>query len=184
MYSVASRRLNERGGRKGSLLKLSGYRAIQRVYWTAVQATTARLTVEQFRTSVDQNKQVINVLPEHDKIRMQHCYPLHPQVVDALSPLPGSQQDSEPIFKQLSFERWLKHQNIQLLNSNAHFVPGDLRKFCEQHGDVLQWDQSNKNYILSTGFLGSIDDFTSTDCLKTCMICIYIKYWKDVRCVL
>jgi hypothetical protein len=134
------------------------------------QATTARLTVEQFRTAVDQNKPVINVLPEQDKIRMQHYCPLHPQVVDALSPLPGSQQDSEPIFKQLSFERWLKHQNIQLLNSNAHFVPGDPRKFCEQHGDTLQWDQSNKNYILSTGFLGSIDDFISTDCLKTCMI--------------
>lgn len=37
---------------------------------------------------------------------------------------------------------------------NAHFVPGDLRKFCEQQGDILQWDQSNKNYILTHGVSG------------------------------
>lgn len=51
------------------------------------QATTARLTVGQFRTAVSQKKPVIDVLPEQDKIRMQHYCPLHPQVVDALTPL-------------------------------------------------------------------------------------------------
>jgi hypothetical protein len=36
------------------------------------QATTARLTVGQFRAPVSQKKLVIDVLPEQDKIRMQH----------------------------------------------------------------------------------------------------------------
>jgi hypothetical protein len=36
------------------------------------QATTARLTVGQFRTAISQKKSVIDVLPEQDKIRMQH----------------------------------------------------------------------------------------------------------------
>lgn len=51
------------------------------------QATTVRLTVGQFRAAVKQKKPVIDVLPEQDKIRMQHYCPLHPQVVDALQPL-------------------------------------------------------------------------------------------------
>ena len=54
--------------------------------------------------------------------------------------------DDELMFKQLSFERWLKQQKVPLVHGSYHFVPGDLRKFCEQMGDILQWDQSNKNY--------------------------------------
>ncbi len=102
------------------------------------QATTARLTVGQFTTAVHQKKPVIDVLPEQDKIRMQHYCPLHPQVAYAIRPLLDSRLDDEPMFKQLSFERWVKQQKIQLLHCDAHFVPGDLRKFCEQQGDILQ----------------------------------------------
>ena len=36
----------------------------------------------------------------------------------------------------------------------GHFVCGDLRKFAEQLGDVLQWDQSNQAYILTHGISG------------------------------
>jgi hypothetical protein len=43
--------------------------------------------VGQFRKTVSQKKLVIDVLPEQDKIRMQHYCPLHPQVVGALLPL-------------------------------------------------------------------------------------------------
>jgi hypothetical protein len=46
------------------------------------------------------------------------------------------------MFKQLSLERWLKQQKLQLSYCDRHFVPSDLRKFCEQQGDLLQWDQS------------------------------------------
>ena len=118
------------------------------------QATIARLTVGQFRTAVSQKKPVIDVLSEQDKIRMQHYCPLHPQVVDALLRLEGCRSDDEPTFKQLSFERWLKQQKVPLLHGSHHFVPGDLRKFCEQEGDILQWDQSNKNYKLTHGVSG------------------------------
>ena len=50
------------------------------------QATTARLTVGQFRTTISQKRPVIDVLPKQDKIRMQHYCPLHRQVVDAVGP--------------------------------------------------------------------------------------------------
>jgi hypothetical protein len=89
------------------------------------QATIARLTAGQFRTAVSHKKPAFEILPEQDKIRMQHYCPLHPQVVDALAPLLDSQRNDEPMFKQLSFERWLKKQKIQLLHCDAHFVPGE-----------------------------------------------------------
>lgn len=68
------------------------------------QATTARLKVGQFKVALRQKKPVIDVLPEQDKIRMQHYCPLHPQVVDTVRPLLRGRND-ELMFKQLSFER-------------------------------------------------------------------------------
>ncbi|MGZ8876325.1 MAG: hypothetical protein ACXW1F_07575 [Halobacteriota archaeon] len=146
------------------------------------QATTARLTVGQFRTTLNQEKPAIDVLPEQDKIRMQHYCPLHPQVVDALKLLLDGRRNDELMFKQLSFERWLKQQKIRLLLCDSHFVPGDLRKFCEQHGDILQWDQSNKNYIMTHGVSG-VDWRFYKHPLPEHVYDVYMKYWKDVRCV-
>jgi hypothetical protein len=113
------------------------------------QATRARLFVGQFRSAVSQEKPVLDILPHQDKIHLQHYRPLHPQVVDAVFRALDGHADSELLFKQLSFERWVKQQKIQLSQCDWHFVPSDLRKFAEQQADVLQWDASNKNYILT-----------------------------------
>jgi hypothetical protein len=142
------------------------------------QATTTRLTVGQFSAAVSQKKPVIDVMPEHDKIRMQHYCPLHPQVVGALQPLLNG-REGEPMFKQLSFERWLEQQKVPLLHVSHHFVPGDLRKFCEQQGDILQWDQSNKNYILTHGVSG-VDWRFYKHPLPEHVYDVYMKYWKGV----
>jgi hypothetical protein len=101
-----------------------------------------------------QEKPVLDILPDQNKIRMQHCCPLHPQVVKAVVPLLRELRDGKPMFKHLSFERWLKQQKVQLLYGSHYFVPGDLRKLCEQQGDTLQCEQSNKNYIRSHGASG------------------------------
>ncbi|MGZ4934125.1 MAG: hypothetical protein ACXVIG_06560 [Halobacteriota archaeon] len=69
------------------------------------QATTARLTVGQFKGAVTSKKPVIDVLSEQDKIRMQHYYPIHPLVRDAVLPLLDCPADDEIMFKHLSFER-------------------------------------------------------------------------------
>lgn len=98
-----------------------------------------------------QEKPVLDILPDQNKIRMQHCCPLHPQVVKAVVPLLRERRDGEPMFKHMSFERWLKQQKVQLLYGSHNFVPGDLRKLCEQQGDTLQCERSNKNYIRSHG---------------------------------
>jgi hypothetical protein len=65
-----------------------------------------------------------------------------------------SRRDDKLIFEQLSFQQWLRHNEVELLYSNARTVNGDLRKFCEQMADILQRDQSNKNYMLTHGVSG------------------------------
>jgi len=144
------------------------------------QATIARLSVGQFRDAIDLEKPVLEILPEQDKIRMQHYCPLHPQLGEAIAPLLGERHDDEPMFKQLSFERWLKQQRVPLLHGDHHFVPGDLRKFCEQMGDILQWDQSNKNYILTHGVSG-VDWRFYKHPLPENVYDVFMQFWKDVE---
>ena len=142
-------------------------------------ATIARLTVRQFKEAVKLEKPVIDVLPEQDKIRMQHYCPLHPQVVEAMLPLLDGRRDAEPVFEQLSFQQWLRYNEVQLLHSGARIVNGDLRKFCEQMGDILQCDQSNKNYIMTHGVSG-VDWRFYKHPLPDSVYDVYIKYWADV----
>ncbi|MGA9079851.1 MAG: hypothetical protein WB581_06445 [Halobacteriota archaeon] len=144
------------------------------------QATIARLWVGQFSDALRQEKPVLDILPEQDKIRMQHYCPLHPEVVKAVTPLLRRRCDDEPMFKQLSFERWLKKEKVLLLHASHHLVPGDLRKFCEQTGDILQWDQSNKNYILTHGVSG-VDWRFYKHPLPENVYDAYMKYWSDVH---
>ncbi len=122
------------------------------------QATTARLKVGQFREAISDTKPAIDVLPEQDKIRFQHYCPIHPQVSEAMIPLLGDRADDEcafkRVFKHLLFERWLKQQEVLLVYGEHLIVPGDLRKFCEQMRDILEWAQRNKNYILTHGVSG------------------------------
>jgi hypothetical protein len=80
---------------------------------------------------------------------MQHYARFIHRIVSATTSLIDGRQDKERMFTQLSFDRWLRQQKIKLLHCDAHFVPGDLRKFLEQMGDILELDQSNKNYLLA-----------------------------------
>jgi hypothetical protein len=74
-------------------------------------------------------------------------------VVEAIAPLVDGQSNNKRIFKQLSFKRWLREKKMPLLNGNTAFQSGDLRRWCEQEFDILQWE-SNKNYILTHNVAG------------------------------
>jgi integrase len=142
-------------------------------------ATIARLTAGQFRDAIATERPIVNILPSQDKIRMQHYCPLHPQVVEAIMPILEDQREDERIFKQLSFQLWLRQNDVRLRHSGVRIVNGDLRKFCEQMGDVLQWDQSNKNYIMTHGVSGVDWRFYKSP-LPENVYGVYMKYWKDV----
>jgi hypothetical protein len=55
-------------------------------------------------------------------------------------PLLCDGNDSETVFRYNSLAPWVKRQQIPLSRMQACFVLGDLRKFTEQHGDIIQWD--------------------------------------------
>jgi len=53
-------------------------------------------------------------------------------------------------------------------------------RVCEQQGDILQWDQSNKNYILTHGASG-VDWRFYKHPLPEHVYDLYMQYWGDVR---
>jgi hypothetical protein len=159
------------------------YRAITLFGATSGQrpyATIARLTVRHFKEALNREKPVLDIPPECDKIRMQHYCPLHPQAVEAIMPLLDGRDDNEHIFEQLLFERWLRLHKIPLLNGDTWFRMGDLRKWCEQEGDILQWDQSNKNYILTHNVKGVDWRFYKSPRAEP-VYDVYMQYWQGVE---
>ena len=62
----------------------------------------------------------------------------------------------------------------------THFILGDLRKFAEQYGDFIQWDQSNKNYILTHGVSG-VDWRFYKHPLPENVYSTYMRYWGNVK---
>lgn len=142
-------------------------------------ATIARLTVGQFCEAVNLKKSVVDVLPEQDKLRMQHNCPFHPQVVKAMIPVLDTRGNDELVFEQLSFQQWLRCNEVRLLQSNVRIVNSDLRKFAEQHGDIIQWEQSNRAYVLTHGVSG-VDWRFYKHPLPDSVYDVYMKYWTDV----
>jgi len=84
--------------------------------------------------------------------------------------------DNELIFEQLSFQQWLRFNAVRLLHSNVRIVNSDLRKFCEQRGNVIR-EQSNRAYILSHGLSG-IEWKHYRHPLPDSVFDIYMKYWQ------
>jgi len=89
-------------------------------------ATMSRLSVGQFRDSLQSEKPVLHVRSSQDKIKMEHYVPLHPQVIDALQSLLDGRGSDKLIFSYNSFNQWIKRQKIPLSRISGHFVLGDL----------------------------------------------------------
>ncbi len=79
-----------------------------------------------------------------------------------------------------SFRRWTKEAAIPLTRFASTFVPSDLRKFAEQHGDVIGWEQSNRVYILTHGVSG-VDWTHYKYPLPEHVYDVYMRCWGDVR---
>jgi hypothetical protein len=84
------------------------------------------------------------------------------------------------MFTYNSFNMWIKRQKIPLTRTTSHFVLGDLRKFAEQygdiiqwdHGDIIQWDQSNRAHVLTHGVSGVEWVHYRHPLPEYCMMCI------------
>ncbi|MGD0172736.1 MAG: hypothetical protein ABSB81_11555 [Halobacteriota archaeon] len=142
-------------------------------------ATMKKLTVGQFREALQSDKPVLTVKPSQDKIRMEHYVPLHPQVVKAMEAVLGDRKNKESAFGYHSFQMWLKRQKIPMSHFKGHFVLGDLRKFAEQQGDVIEWEPTNRAYILTHGVSG-VQWSHYKHARPEPVYDIYMKYWGEV----
>jgi hypothetical protein len=144
-------------------------------------ATISRLTVGQFREALRSSKSCLHVRPAQDKIKMEHWVPLHPLVADSdsIKALLNGRDNNELFFEYNSLSMWLKRRRIPLERIKAYFNLSDLRKWTEQHGDVIQWDQSNRAYVLTHGVSG-VDWKHYKHPLPEIVYDVYMKSWRDV----
>jgi hypothetical protein len=84
------------------------------------------------------------------------------------------------MFLYNSINKWFKREKISLSRVSAHFTLGDARKFTEQYGDIIRWDQSNRTYIMTHGVSG-IDWKHYKHPLPENVYDVYVRYWADVR---
>jgi len=145
-------------------------------------ATIAQLKVGQFREALKSDKPGIEVLSSQDKIKMQHYVPLHPQVIQATEALICGRNDDRKMFEYNSLAMWIKRAKIPLSRITSHFTLGDLRKFSEQYGDIIQWDQSNRAYVMTHSVRG-IDWKHYKHPLPENVYDVYMQYLAHVRLV-
>ena len=106
--------------------------------------------------------------------------PLHPQLVDFMKSIRDGKEDSELIFKEESFRKWLQTWKIPLSRCNSHFFASDLRKFAEQHDDVIGWNESNRAYVLTHSVRG-IEWSNYRHPLSEHVYDVYMEAWRDVN---
>ncbi|MGZ4846795.1 MAG: hypothetical protein ACXVIL_09445 [Halobacteriota archaeon] len=171
--AIRNANLPERHRLNFEALVLFGAYTGQRPY-----ATIRQLTAVQFHQALEITKPVLDVRAEQDKIRMEHYVPLHPSVVEAVETCDPSRAGLQFAFE--SFRRWTKEAAIPLTRCASTFVPSDLRKFAEQHGDVIGWDHSNRAYIL-THCVSGVDWVHYKHPLPEHVYDVYMHYWGNVR---
>jgi integrase len=142
-------------------------------------ATMMKLTVGQFRDALQLNKPVLYVKSSQDKIKMSHVVPLHPELLKSILLLLDGRDNDKHMFEYYSICKWITREKIPLSRISGHFVLGDLRKFAEQYGDIIQWEQSNRAYILTHGVSG-VEWAHYRHPLPEYVYDVYMKYWKDV----
>jgi len=146
-----------------------------------VEATLSKITAGQIRTALQTNPPVLHVTPNQDKIRMEHYVPLHPDLREILMHLVSGKEDNARVFEFVGYQMWLKN-NPTLLSRvpTKRFTPSDLRKFAEQFGDIIQWNQTNRAYILTHGVSG-IDWSHYKHPLPEYVYANYMQYWVSVH---
>jgi len=146
-----------------------------------VESTISKITVAQLRDALHTNPHVLHVTPDQDKIRMEHYVPIHPDLLGILRELIARKADTARAFEFVGYQMWMKRNKIPLSRVPAKkFIPSDVRKFAEQYGDIIQWNQTNRAYILTHGVSG-IDWSHYKHPLPEYVYVNYMQYWGSVH---
>jgi hypothetical protein len=130
---------------------------------------------------------MLHVLPEQEKNRTEHWVPIHSAVVPAVKAVLendySDKDDAAPFFMYNSLVNWLRHHQVPLPRvmdpSKAHMCLGDYRKFAEQFGDVIGWDENNRKYVLAHGMTG-VEWEHYKNPQREDVYDRYMEAWKDV----
>ncbi|MGZ7171692.1 MAG: hypothetical protein ACXVI1_10900 [Halobacteriota archaeon] len=176
--------------RKLGAAKARNYRAftLLAAYSGLRPSTMERLTIDQMRDALKQEKPVIEVRAEQEKNRVEHYVPVHPDVAAAIHDVLLTDytyaDGAQPFFQYNSFERWLERQKVPLPRvrdpTKAHMWVGDFRKFAEQFGDIIGWESTNRKYVLAHGMTG-VDWSHYKHPLPENVYSTYMTYWADVH---
>ena len=146
------------------------------------QITAYRTTAGQFREALTNNPPVLTIKAEHDKNKMAHYAPLHPEVIPYIERLVRGKDDDEIIFNIDRLEFWLANSKIPLIHTNGKWEIKDLRKFFEQKSDEIGFTDANKNFIMSHG-VSSINWTSYKQFLPENVYVTYMKCWRDISLV-
>ena len=148
-------------------------------------AQIGRITAGQFEEALKfrSKEPTQHVSADQDKIRMAHYVPLHPRVNEAVEPLLDGKKGNEIMCPLSALNQWLWRSRqagheIPLSRCGPYLVLSDLRKFTEQHGDVIGWDLSNRAYILTHGVSG-VEWSHYRNPLPENVYDIYVKYARS-----
>ena len=112
---------------------------------------------------------------------MEHYVPIHPDLHHILAKMIENKADNSRAFEFVGYQMWLKRNRISLARApGMMFTPSDLRKFAEQYGDIIRWDQTNRAYILTHGVSG-IDWAHYKHPLPEYVYANYMQYWESVH---
>ncbi|MGD1004845.1 MAG: hypothetical protein ABR887_05425 [Methanoregulaceae archaeon] len=145
-----------------------------------IESTISQLAASQFKDAMQSNPPVLHVIPRQDKIRMEHYVPIHPDIIQLLTHIIVGKKDGDKMFETGGYQTWISRHKILLCRVPLQFAPSDLRKFVEQHGDIIEWGQSNRAYILTHGVSG-IDWSHYKHPLPEYVYANYMQYWGSVH---
>lgn len=94
--------------------------------------------------------------------------------------LSDGRDDNEHTFILESFRKLLQKQKIPLIRCSSHFTASDLRKFAEQEGDIIGWNESNRPYVLTHGVRG-VEWTNYRHPLPDSVYDVNMKYWTNVE---
>jgi len=149
------------------------------------QATTGKLTFKDFEEALERDPPILWIPEEKDKESFPHWVPLHPVVVEWLTPVLEFKElsQSDRPFPYDSLRKLIDSLNIKATHTGRKITYSHLRKFFEQMcNNVLMVHPGLRDYIMAHN-TGSLDVQSYDGKLPKEIYEQYMEKWKDVNLV-
>ncbi len=148
-------------------------------------ATTGKLTFEEFEEALKRDPPMLWVPENKDKESFPHWVPLHPVVVEWIRPVIELRHigQSKHIFPYDLVRKAFDELNIKAVHTSRKITYSHLRKFFEQMcNNILMVHPGLRDYIMAHN-TGSLDVQSYDGKLPSEIYEQYMAAWKDVNLV-